>query len=123
MSRTILIADDDVNVLKLFSLDIEQRNTNVRVKTAERAEEALRILENDTPDVLVLDLRMPDKDGFSVLEHLQETGNNVPVIVLTNYRSDEYVKRCRAMGVKEYIVKHETRMERVVETITSYLEV
>lgn len=121
MSQTILITDDDINVLKLFSLDLEQRNVNVQVRTAERAAEAIAHIDSEVPDILVLDLRMTGGDGFTVLDHLKAKQHDIPVVVLTNYRTDTYLEKCRSYGVKEYIVKHETRMDRVVEKVTSYL--
>lgn len=124
MAKTILIADDDSTIVKLFHLDAESRNTDVVIRTSATGEETIEMLKHGKPDVLVLDIRMPKGDGFTVLEHLQKHKIDLPVIILTNYRNDEYLKKSKTYGqVKEYIVKHETRIDRVIGTVGSYLEV
>jgi CheY-like chemotaxis protein len=122
MSKTILIADDDATVVKLFHLDAESKDADVIIRTSATGEETIEMLKSGKPDILVLDIRMPKGDGFTVLEHLQKNKIDLPVIVLTNYRTDEYIKKTKNYGqVKEYIVKHETRIDRVIDTVGSYL--
>ncbi len=122
MAKTILIADDDSTIVKLFHLDAESKNTDIVIRTSATGEETIEMLKSGKPDVLVLDIRMPKGDGFTVLEHLQKHKIDLPVIILTNYRTDEYLKKSKTYGqVKEYIVKHETRIDRVIDTVGSYL--
>lgn len=122
MAKTILIADDDSTIVKLFHLDAESKDTDVIIRTSVTGEETIEMLNAGKPDVLVLDIRMPKGDGFTVLEHLQKHNIDLPVIILTNYRTDEYLKKSKTYGqVKEYIVKHETRIDRVIDTVGSYL--
>ncbi len=122
MAKTILIADDDSTIVKLFHLDAESKNIDVVIRTSGTGEETIEMLKSGKPDILVLDIRMPKGDGFTVLEHLQKHNIDLPVIILTNYRTDEYLKKSKTYGqVKEYIVKHETRIDRVIDTVGSYL--
>lgn len=119
MAKTILIADDDATVVKLFHLDLEMRDWDISVRTSSDGEETIAVLLNGVkPDVIVLDIRMPKGDGFAVLEHLKKQNLNIPVVILTNYRNQEYVERSKTYSmVKEYMVKHEVRMERVIDAV------
>lgn len=122
MSKTILIADDDATVVKLFHLDLEQRDLDISVRSACNAKEAVAAIAEHHPSVLILDLRMPHGDGFSVLDHLQESHPSLPVIILTNYRTPEYIEKSKTYGnVKEFLVKYETKMDRVIDAISSHM--
>jgi CheY-like chemotaxis protein len=122
MSRTILIADDDSTVMKLFSLNAESSDNDIRIRSSSTGEETIDMLINQMPDVLVLDIRMPKGDGFTVLEYLQKNKIDLPVIIVTNYRTDDYLKKSKTYGqVKEYIVKHETRIDQIIDKVGSYV--
>lgn len=121
MSKTILIADDDMTIMKLFSLNMEMAGSDIHIHTAENGQEAIDRIERDKPSVLVLDIRMPRSDGFTVLEYLKKNGHEIPTVILTNYRNDEYLKKCETYGVSEYLIKHEHRMDSIVNKVTSYL--
>ena len=117
MSARILIADDDQTICSLFSLDCESREIDALVTAVKSGEEAIAEMNRVQPHVLVLDLRMSKGDGFHVLEHLKATGSTVPVIVVTNYKNAEYETRCKEYGVRNYLIKHEHPMSRIVDTV------
>lgn len=122
MAKTILIADDDSTVVKLFHLDMETKNVDIVVRSTDSGESTIEAIEEATPDLVILDIRMPKGDGFSVLDHLKKAKKDIPVVILTNYRSDDYIaKSKRYTNVKEYIVKHETRMDRVIDAVHAHL--
>lgn len=122
MSKTILVADDDSTIVKLFSLDAESRNRDVSIHSSGTGEETMEMLASHKPDILVLDIRMPKGDGFTVLEYLKKHNIDIPVVILTNYRTTEYLKKSKTYAqVKEYIVKHESRIDRIIDTVGSYL--
>lgn len=119
MSPRILIADDDRTICSLFSLDCESRDLDVYVDGVASGDEAIDAINRTQPQVLVLDLRMSKGDGFHVLEHLKTTGSTIPVVVVTNYKNDEYAKRCKEYGVRDYMIKYEHPMSRIVDTVRS----
>lgn len=121
MPHRILIVDDDQTVCSLFSLDCETRDIDVYVNGAATGDDAITAIERLRPQVLVLDLRMPKGDGFHVLEHLKSIGSTMPVVVVTNYKNEEYQRRCTEYGVRDYIIKHEQPMRRIVDTVHAYL--
>jgi CheY-like chemotaxis protein len=122
MAKTILIADDDATVTKLFSLDAEGKNVDIVIRSSSNGEDTIDSITRTKPDIVVLDIRMSKGDGFSVLDHMKKNNMEIPVVILTNYRNDEYLEKSKAYGnVKDYLVKHQVRMDRVIDTVTGYL--
>ncbi|USQ81204.1 response regulator transcription factor [Ornithinimicrobium faecis] len=81
-------------------------------------DEALALVEELSPDVLLLDLRMPGRDGIATLEALRERGSQVPALVLTTFDDDELVLRALRAGAKGYLLKDVT-LEELVGAIRS----
>ncbi|MEW2359188.1 response regulator transcription factor [Spirillospora sp. NPDC029432] len=79
-------------------------------------DEALAILEAAPPDVLLLDLRMPGRDGIATLTAMRERGIAVPALVLTTFDDDELVLRALRAGARGYLLKDVT-LDQVVEAI------
>lgn len=121
MAKNILVADDDLTMMKLMSIEFDNRAMDVVVRAAENGEEAIEAINRTKPDLLVLDLRMPKADGFAVLEHLKQQNANVPVVVLTNYDTTDYREKCTMSGVKEYMVKHKIPLQQIFERVTAHI--
>lgn len=102
MTHTILIAEDDHLLSKAYSLTFPQRGVNVRL--AANGIETLELIEQATPDLLLLDLLMPEMNGIEVLEKLQGR-MTYPVIVFTNISKEASRKRCLELGAAEYLIK------------------
>lgn len=83
--KTILIVDDEIDILELHSRMVQAQFPNSQVVLAHNGREALKLIHQPRPDLVLLDLMMPDIDGFAVLETMQkdEISRNIPVIVLT----------------------------------------
>ncbi len=121
MQKHILIADDDTLFLNILTLELEKRDVPVKVTTVEDGEHTIRILSENKPDMLILDLRMPNMDGFAVLEHMREHHSAVPVIVVTHYQDDEHKRRSEEFGVRGYLVKSDWRIGDMTEEIRTHL--
>lgn len=122
MSKTILIADDDSIIMQIFSLGMEQNNTDVRIHTSDTGLSTIAAIESIKPDIIVLDIRMPHGDGFSVLDYMKEKNIDTPVVILTNYRNDAYLEKSKTYsGVKDYLVKHEMKIDRIVERVNAHM--
>ncbi len=72
---------------------------------AKHGQEALEILKEDTPDLICLDLLMPELDGFGVLENLQTSNNTIPVVVLTADIQETQKQKCLELGAKGFLNK------------------
>lgn len=99
----VLLVDDEEAYVKTLAERMEMRDVGSRV--AFSGEEALRMLEDEPPDVMVLDLRMPGIDGMEVLERVKKTHPHVEVIILTGHGSDKEEKEARRLGAFEYLQK------------------
>jgi two-component system, OmpR family, KDP operon response regulator KdpE len=98
----ILAVDDEPGVLRLIKLELSSQG--VRVVTAGDGEEALRIAEQQRPDVVILDIMMPDMGGLEVMRRLRER-TSVPIILLTAKDHDQDKVRGLDLGADDYLVK------------------
>ena len=102
MGQTVLVVDDDKNLR--ISVGAHLERAGYEVLTATDGREALRVTYGERPDLIILDVMMPELDGFETLEMLREV-SNVPVIMLT-VRSDEDDKvRGLELGADDYMTK------------------
>ena len=98
----VLVADDEVRITKLVSLTL--REHGFRVVTAESGQSALQKAEEYRPDVVVLDILMPDLDGMEVMRELQER-RPVPIILLTAKGATADKAQGLDMGADDYVAK------------------
>lgn len=101
----ILIAEDDPFLSQMYSEKLEMENYDVVLATD--GEEALDKMRLIKPDLILLDIMMPKKDGFEVLKEkmLDKDIKNIPVIVLTNLSQNEQIKKCYDLGAKDFLIK------------------
>jgi two-component system, chemotaxis family, chemotaxis protein CheY len=116
--RKVLIAEDEKVLLNVLKERFEDEGW--KVSAANDGEEALEKLKKagrDGFDLLILDLLMPKKDGFGVLEDIKDNAEliDLPIIVLSNLGSDEDIKRAMKMGADDYYVKSQHPMSEIVE--------
>lgn len=100
----VLIVDDEPDVRALVASALGYANVDVEVVEAGDGDEALRAAREARPDIIVLDLAMPARDGFSVLEELRR-GSITPVIVLTARGLEHDKIRGLELGADDYMVK------------------
>jgi DNA-binding NtrC family response regulator len=99
----VLLVDDEEDYVRTMAERMEMRDLSSRVALS--GAEALEMVEDEAPDVMVLDLRMPGIDGMQVLERVKEEHPQVQVIILTGHGSDKEEKEARALGAFEYLQK------------------
>lgn len=118
MNRTILIAEDDHLLAKAYSLTFPQKGIEVRL--ARNGVQTLEMLTQSAPDLLLLDLLMPEMNGIEVLEALQGR-MTYPVLVFTNMSKESSRRRCFELGAKEYLIKCKLSLEELVLHVTRHL--
>jgi len=95
-----------------------------QVLSALDGETGLGLAQKELPDLILLDLVLPRKDGFEVLQALrqnQET-KNIPVVILTNLEGGTEIERVLSLGATTYLVKTNYRLEEVVEKVKGLLQ-
>ena len=98
----VLAVDDEAGILRLIRLELSEQG--FRVVVAADGEEAIRTFEQQRPDVVVLDIMLPDMSGLEVMRRLRER-SNTPIILLTARDHDEDKVRGLELGADDYIVK------------------
>lgn len=118
----ILIVEDDQFLSSAYKLKFEKEN--IQVTLALDGQEALDSLQTFTPDLILLDLIMPIKDGYAVLSDLKDSEKfrNVPVIIASNLGQEEEIQKGLSMGANDYIVKSNTSLDDVVKKVRSLLK-
>ncbi len=100
---SVLIVDDEEVVRRAHLRSLE--NTGCQARVARDGDEAIRLMEEDPCDVILLDIRMPGLDGMDVLKIIKERWPDSEVVVITGYPTVESAKEAVRMGACDYIAK------------------
>lgn len=117
MIKKIAIVEDDIAISQMYRIKFEAEG--YEVETAENGLVGLEMIEVFKPDIVLMDLMMPEMNGDEALEKLRKTthGKNLPVIILTNTGREEAPKSLDKLGIKAFIVKAEMTPKQVAETV------
>jgi DNA-binding response OmpR family regulator len=105
MTASALVVDDDRLLLRLIELNLGK--AGMKVFLADSGKEALRLAQEESPDIILLDLMMPIMDGYEVMRLLKasESTRDIPVVMLTAKSSTSDRRRCEEMGAIAFITK------------------
>lgn len=120
--KTILFIEDEPLLQKITAEILTQEGFNV--KSALDGEAGLKMIMELKPNLVLLDLILPKKDGFEVLKEIKanEETKNIPVIILTNLEGTPDVERALELGATTYLVKANYELEDVVKKIKETLK-
>ncbi|MBA2078755.1 MAG: DNA-binding response regulator [Rhodanobacter sp. 68-29] len=118
-TKRILVVDNEAKMRRILELSL--RNMGHEVLQAGEGEEALRLLERESCDLVLTDLRMPRMDGIELLKALRARGDDVPVIMLTAYGTIETAVSAMKLGAADYIIRP-FEMETIELAVTRVLE-
>jgi DNA-binding NarL/FixJ family response regulator len=114
----VLIVDDHPVMCSGLSNMLGMHENIAVIGSAGSGSEALKIIDREKPDLILLDLRMPGIDGISVLQELQNIPDSPKVVVLTSYAQDELIYRAIKAGARGYLRK-DTSEDELVAAIMS----
>ena len=118
--RTILLVDDDHEIVESMRTILENRG--FRILVARDGNSGLMVAERENPDLIILDMMMPKKSGFLVLEKLKgRPGGLIPTIMITGNEGSRHRAYAEMLGVRDYIRKP-FAMEKLVKSIERILE-
>ncbi|MFC1906344.1 response regulator transcription factor [Chloroflexota bacterium] len=106
----VLIIEDDPEIIEVLSLTIDMRLPGVELVSSHLGEKGVELAESERPDVVILDLGLPDINGFDVLKKIR-TFSDVPILILTARGEETDVVRGLEWGADDYIVKPFRQME------------
>ncbi len=119
--KLVLVVDDDPEILGAITTTLEE--TGVDIETATDGNQAVEIAESKKPDLVILDIMLPQKSGFLVLERIRKgkrRGEKPRIIMITGNQGRRHRQYAEALGVDEYLIKP-FRMERLIESVEKLL--
>jgi len=121
MVPVIVIVEDDENLAKMYEERFKQEKFIVVL--ARDGEEAIQVINEEKPDIILLDLMLPKKGGIGVIQILKSNPvtKDIPVLVLTAYPQDEYKKLAMDDGATDFMSKAEVMPAKVVERVKEIL--
>ena len=120
--RVVCIVDDDANIQEIYRIKFESEG--FETVAALNGEDGLALIRSQHPDVVLLDLQMPVKDGVEVLEALKRDPalSRIPVVVLSNQDNQESFKRIGELdATRFYLVKSLTTPQKAVDVVREVL--
>lgn len=117
----ILIIEDDRYISKMYQLKLSLENYDVQV--AENGRQGVDKVKEFMPNIILLDLLMPELDGFEVLKIVksEDATKDIPVLIMSNLGQEDHIQKGLSMGAIGYIVKSQYTPSRVVEKIKDVL--
>ena len=121
MSKNIAIIEDDSAIAQMYRMKFEAEGYTV--ETAENGVLGLELIQDMKPDIVLLDLMMPEMNGDEVLKHMREQpwGANTKVIILTNMGEQEAPAMLKELNVSAFIVKADMTPRQVAELVKKHV--
>jgi len=118
----VLLIEDDLSLLKIYSNKLKINKFEVFFATT--GDEGLRKAQTDLPDVILLDIILPGKDGFVVLADLKKDPKtrHIPVIILSNLGQSGDMVRAKKLGAADYLVKSDVSLVDLVDKVKKYIK-
>ena len=117
----VLLIEDDQAVAEMYRIKLELDGYAVEIVSD--GENALRLATDNPPDIVFLDIRLPNMDGLTVLEQLRrdDRTRSLPVVILSNFSQAELVQRGLKLGALEYLIKSQTTPAQVAGNVPNWL--
>jgi len=117
----VLIIDEDPAIQDGYKIGLEKRG--FIVSQAFDGPSGIEKAQTESPDAILLDIMMPGTDGLEVLQNLKENEKTrkIPVMIITNFGREEYIKKALDLGIKEFILKHRATPDEVSDKIKQAL--
>ncbi|MDD5109781.1 MAG: response regulator [Patescibacteria group bacterium] len=121
-SGSVLIIEDDEFLAKMIARVLE--GEGLQCELAGNGREGLRKAQSVKPKLIILDVILPDLDGFSILGKLKaaKATSRIPVVIVSNLGQEEDVQQGLQLGAKDYIVKSDLSLDAMVAKVKKYLK-
>ena len=103
----VVIIDDDPLVSASLQIILNNESDIEVIATGSSGKEAIKLVEEEKPEVLVMDIRMDDMNGLEAAENILGSGSEVKILFLTTFLDDEYINKALRLGASGYILKQE----------------
>ena len=119
--KKVLVVEDNTSLRQTLSEFLEADGFSVI--TASDGEEAITLAQNNSPDIMLLDIILPKKNGFEVIKTLKndDRSKNIPIVLLTNLGSLSDIQKALDLGATTYLVKGDYQLKEIVAKIKEIL--
>ena len=116
--KKIALIDDEQMILDLYCKALKNE---FDVLTANNGKEGLKLIKDEKPDLLLVDIQMPEMSGLELISCLsKENLLNIPIIILTNHAQDENVAKAIDLGAREYVLKVKITPYQLVKKVRGF---
>jgi CheY-like chemotaxis protein/nitrogen-specific signal transduction histidine kinase len=115
--KTVLVAEDEESNFELVRIVLQKRYNLLR---AHNGIEAVTLNEDEKPDLILMDIRMPDMNGLDATRIIKEVNHETPVIALSAYAFDDNIREAKAAGCDEFLAKP-FKVEDLIEIVQKYI--
>ena len=115
--KTILVAEDEDSNFELVKIVLQR---SYRLIRAHNGIEAVQLNEDEHPDLILMDIRMPDMNGLDATRIIKEINHDTPVVALSAYAFDENIREAKAAGCDEFMAKP-FRVESLIDMVKKYI--
>jgi len=121
MAKKILLVEDEDLIIKLLQKKLISEGYDVTI--ASDGEEGMKAIRQNKPELVLLDIVMPKKGGFEVLEEINQDINlrDIPVIIISNSGQPMELDRAQRLGVKDWLIKTEFDPKEVLEKVVKQI--
>ena len=116
--KTVLVAEDEESNFELVRIVLQKR---YRLLRAHNGIEAVTINEDEHPDLILMDIRMPDMNGLDATRIIKEVNHDIPVVALSAYAFDENIREAKLAGCDEFLAKP-FRVEDLLDMVNKYVK-
>lgn len=122
--KKIALIEDDANIREMYKMKLEMDGYNVIC--ADDGKKALEVIKKENPSLVLLDILLPEKDGFDVLGEIKNSQDDniksIPVIILSNLSNNEDILEAKKLGAIDYLVKAKVTPNEVADKVGSFVK-
>jgi CheY-like chemotaxis protein len=116
--KLILVAEDEDSNFELVRIVLAKRYRLIRAKNGI---EAVTFSEDEKPDLILMDIRMPDMNGLDATRIIKEVNHDIPIVALSAYAFEENIREAKAAGCDEFMAKP-FRVEDLLDVVKKYVK-
>ena len=121
MRSSLLIVEDNLTFRQSLREMLEVQFPSLGIREASNGDEALRLLQNDEPDLIFMDIKLPGRNGLELTRSIKATNSGIDIIVLTSYDIPEYLDAALQSGASHFFIKGNARRDEIVNVVQSTL--
>lgn len=119
--KKVLIVEDERPLAK--ALEVKLNKAGFLARAVHNGQEALDLLPSFPPDLILLDLLMPQMDGFEFLRKIKDLGTSAKIIVTSNLSQEDDIKTAQSLGASDFLIKSNSSLSDIVNRVTAALSV